>query len=696
MSLLHASGTGGLSDEPPDSRPAGVDTVTALAHDYRPIARLESDEWGPAFLAEQIRVGRRRVRIRLFPHVARHHPERLVRLQLELTVLARLTDRHVAAIYGSGETADGTVYVVLEWADGESVPARVKHSGPLPLSEVVQIITQCAGVLDAGRQLGIRHRRLAVDSIVLTQDSEGVLQIKLNDFGLPRPTDLCTEGGESDEQIPSRPAELSAHSDIHSLATVMHVMLTGDPVFASLPLAQSVADSETLRETRSQRPALPDGVEALLARALEPDGDASYRTAADFAIALRQAAGADAALVLGRSSAVQAPSTPIPPWRARRPSLPTSHPESRVLSPSPLFATFHSEDQDRIASPLPVPPASDVRGPTPDAPPLRKGLTERLSRRRLLGELLVGEGLISQIQLEQALRLQAEGGLETPLGQILLEQEIITRAQLTEVLNKYHKKYRLGDLLVETNTITEEQLRVALHEQAATGLRLGEVLQKLDYISDQALREALCKQLGISFLKVDAVAIDQRLAAVIPKDYAREHRVVPIATRDDRLTVVMDDPTDVDVVEELRRQIGCKIEVVTSTYTGFWQAFFWLYEGGHDQQGDQRPKLASPMGKQPARPTEEGESRVSDPPRPHFDAQPRLASGGTNRERDAVPDLRLARLEVRYAALLREHELTVDALREQRELCERLLEERRDVEKCLERLIGGQRTPHTS
>jgi serine/threonine protein kinase len=692
MALLQFSATR-AAEEPAEPRAAGLATVAALARDYRPIARLDSDEWGPAFLAEQIRVGRRRVRIRLFPLVGQAHPERLVRFQEDMAAAARLAHRHVAAIYESGETADGTVYVVLESPGGESVAARLRRSGPLPLAEAVEVVAQCAGALDAGRQLGIRPRRLSLDSIVLTQDPESGLTVKLNDFGLPRPTDLGVDGGTSNGPLPSRAAvEPGARTDIRSLALVTRVMLTGDPVFASPRPDQGGAGPEPRPGTERERPALPDAIEAVLARALEPDGESSYRTAADLAVALRQAASADAEPAPALSGAPPAPSAPVPPWRARQPNPPSSPPEPRARSPRPLFATPETEDHDRSASPR---PDSHTGEPTPGTPPPPKDETRRSPRRRLLGELLVTEGRISPIQLEQALRLQAERGPETPLGQILLEQEAITRLQLREVLNRYHKKYRLGDLLVETNTITEEQLRVALDEQAATGLRLGEVLFKLGYVSDQALREALCKQLSISFLALDAAAIDRRLADLIPKDYARERRVVPIARSDGRLTVAMDDPTDVDVVDELRRQTACDIEVVTSTYAAFWQAFFRLYESGHDGPGDALAEPAAPTGGRPAGPAEGDDAPVPDPSSPDVHAPERPVAGEASRERDPLPDRRLAEVEARYAALLREHELAVDALREQRELCQRLLQEKQEVAACLERVIGRPRTPPT-
>jgi len=98
------------------------------------------------------------------------------------------------------------------------------------------------------------------------------------------------------------------------------------------------------------------------------------------------------------------------------------------------------------------------------------------ARRRLLGDLLIREGMITRAQLDEALRAQARSDEPRPVGEILVDRGVITQSQLNFVLDKYHKKYRLGDLLVETNTITEEQLGLALAHQKQTDLRLGDIL----------------------------------------------------------------------------------------------------------------------------------------------------------------------------------------------------------------------------
>src|SRR5262245_55922126 len=103
----------------------------------------------------------------------------------------------------------------------------------------------------------------------------------------------------------------------------------------------------------------------------------------------------------------------------------------------------------------------------------KRRATARPARPRLLGELLVREGLITEEQLAAALRAQDANPDGTPIGQLLVEQGALSPADLEVVLERYHKKYRLGDILVETNVISETQLQLGVDHHRRTGLRLG-------------------------------------------------------------------------------------------------------------------------------------------------------------------------------------------------------------------------------
>jgi hypothetical protein len=201
--------------------------------------------------------------------------------------------------------------------------------------------------------------------------------------------------------------------------------------------------------------------------------------------------------------------------------------------------------------------------------------------RRLFGEVLVNAGLITPSQLEEALRVQRTLMPNLRLGQILVEQEVITRQQLSETLSREigrsERRHRLGELLVEAGVITADQLESALRFQRRTGLRLGEALLQLDCLTESALKEALCGQLGVAFVRPDQLHVHPGLGSVISRKYAQRHRVVPISRAGDTLTVIMGDPANGTLVRELQASTGCRISVVTTTQDGFHRAFTQVY-----------------------------------------------------------------------------------------------------------------------
>lgn len=195
-----------------------------------------------------------------------------------------------------------------------------------------------------------------------------------------------------------------------------------------------------------------------------------------------------------------------------------------------------------------------------------------------LGELLVKEGLVSDEQIEEALRTQTAMGDARPLGQILVDQKVITPRQLNLVLDVYRKRPRLGDILERARAITHAQLDAALDEQRRSGQPLGQVLLRLQFISEDALRQALCTQLNIPFIDLDQFTLDRGLARRISRSYARTNNLVPVAVLQNTLTVAMDDPTAASVIEELQSSTGYTINVVTSTTPKLQRAFARLYE----------------------------------------------------------------------------------------------------------------------
>lgn len=209
--------------------------------------------------------------------------------------------------------------------------------------------------------------------------------------------------------------------------------------------------------------------------------------------------------------------------------------------------------------------------PGPERSPAASGAKH--APRRLLGEILVDEGLITKHQLEAALRTQAELRPQAPIGELLIEEGAIRREELNAVLDKH----RLGDLLVAMGLITREQLENALWRQRVTGRRLAGVLLQLRYLTEDQLRQALARHFGIRLVELDETTVDRKLAGLIDRDYAWRHRLVPVVLTQDQLTVAMDDPGDRWVVEDLGRVTGCRIEIVTAPSAALRRAFGRLY-----------------------------------------------------------------------------------------------------------------------
>ncbi|OZG70853.1 MSHA biogenesis protein MshE [Hahella sp. CCB-MM4] len=117
------------------------------------------------------------------------------------------------------------------------------------------------------------------------------------------------------------------------------------------------------------------------------------------------------------------------------------------------------------------------------------------------------------------------------------------------------KKIRLGDLLVQGEVITEEQLMTALSEQKKTGAKLGRALIELGYMDEDSLLRFLSKQLGIPFVQLRHFQFDQELIKKLPETSARRFRAIVLSEDQGELLVGMSDPMDIFAYDELVRQL---------------------------------------------------------------------------------------------------------------------------------------------
>ncbi len=119
---------------------------------------------------------------------------------------------------------------------------------------------------------------------------------------------------------------------------------------------------------------------------------------------------------------------------------------------------------------------------------------------------------------------------------------------------------RLGDALVDSGLINQEQLKEALAKQKEMGKRLGKVLTELKFCTDESIAQALAGQLGIPFIQMEEVVIPPEVLKLIPETIVRSHTLMPVARKGKNLTVAMADPLDAFIVDEIRYQTNLEVE----------------------------------------------------------------------------------------------------------------------------------------
>ncbi|WP_419956027.1 GspE/PulE family protein [Neobacillus niacini] len=140
---------------------------------------------------------------------------------------------------------------------------------------------------------------------------------------------------------------------------------------------------------------------------------------------------------------------------------------------------------------------------------------------------------------------------------------------------------RLGDLLIEEGLLTPEQLQTALSEKAPNQ-KIGDALLQRGYITDQQLAEVLERQLGIPHVNLFHYPFDTNLFSLISKETAKRNLIIPLKREGNKLYVAMVDPMDFIVIDDLRLSTGFQIETVIATKDGVLRAINKYYNVDED------------------------------------------------------------------------------------------------------------------
>jgi tRNA A-37 threonylcarbamoyl transferase component Bud32/tetratricopeptide (TPR) repeat protein len=224
----------------------------------------------------------------------------------EVRLAAGLSHPYVLPVLDSGE-ADGLLYCVMPFLEGETLEARLRREGPLPIDDALRITAEIAEALGHAHAAGILHRDVKPSNILLTEE-----HALLADFGIARALDRAGEDRltgtgvsvgtpgymspqQADTGVPS-----DARDDQYSLACVLYEMLAGAPPFTGPSVGAVLRRHATdpVPPIRTVRPSVPSRVEAALERALSKAAPDRFPSVGAFAAAL-QAAGVAGSVAVG-------------------------------------------------------------------------------------------------------------------------------------------------------------------------------------------------------------------------------------------------------------------------------------------------------------------------------------------------------------------------------------------------------------
>jgi type IV pilus assembly protein PilB len=135
------------------------------------------------------------------------------------------------------------------------------------------------------------------------------------------------------------------------------------------------------------------------------------------------------------------------------------------------------------------------------------------------------------------------------------------------VLDTATKKVRLGQLLVNMGLLAEQDLDRALNYQRESeeALLLGEVLRKLGICGEEQIMEALARGYGVPFARVSPKIADPKVIDSLPREFLEKHLILPLFKVRNKLTLAVNEPANVFLLEEVGRLTECEIQVVCAT-----------------------------------------------------------------------------------------------------------------------------------
>lgn len=340
---------------------------------YRVTGVLGEGGMGIVYIGEQ-QMGStiRQVAIKTLHQHLSKDPSVLARFHRECGTVAQLEHPNTIKFYDFGSTADGTLYIAMEFVKGKPLNEIIEQGGPMIPERVLKIMKQVCGALDEAHKQGIIHRDLKPENIILTDRAGETDFVKVLDFGIAARSEsadaqkeakltqqgmvLGTPPYMSPEQFTGKALDL--RSDIYSLGVMTYEMLTGKlPFEADTPwqwATQHMTAQPLPFEVTAPASSVNDHMRKAILRALSKNRDERHETAKDFYADLSHGGGITVAedppreklQVQGTAAMAAAPdfgavaAAPIsPPQHAMAPMAPMAAPMAPVhVPPAPTAA----------------------------------------------------------------------------------------------------------------------------------------------------------------------------------------------------------------------------------------------------------------------------------------------------------------------------------------------------------------------
>ncbi|WP_421342709.1 MSHA fimbrial ATPase MshE [Aeromonas veronii] len=219
-------------------------------------------------------------------------------------------------------------------------------------------------------------------------------------------------------------------------------------------------------------------------------------------------------------------------------------------------------------------------------------------------------------------------------------------------------KMRLGDLLVQEQIISDDQLQLALQQQRQTGRKLGTTLIDLGFISEVQLLQFLARQLDVPFFDLNNLTIDAAAVPLLPEVQARRYRALAVNLTDDKVTVAMSDPADLSALDAIAALLSPRIMVLAVAREGQLLEYFdRLYrrtreiESFAEQLQEEYQDSGFELGSSNLGANDEGEATVAKLLRSLFEDAVQVGASDIHIE----PDEKVLRIRQRIDGILHEN-----------------------------------------